>query len=101
MSTALLHVTRCRPLIAQPLAYESLAHPSGLALSPTGGALYVTEMMTNRVLRFVQVITPNFPRFRINSPRFRINSPTGVQPITRGARSHLAVAVGAAPRHPA
>ena len=55
MSTALLHVTRCRALIAQPLAYESLAHPSGLALSPTGGALYVTEMMTNRVLRFVQV----------------------------------------------
>jgi len=40
--------------LLQPLALESLAHPSGLALAPDESTLYVTEMLANRVLRFVQ-----------------------------------------------
>ena len=40
--------------LLQPLALESLAHPSGLALAPDESTLYVTEMPANRVLRFVQ-----------------------------------------------
>jgi aspartate beta-hydroxylase len=40
--------------LLQPLALETLAHPCGLALSPNDAALYVCEMMANRLLRFVQ-----------------------------------------------
>jgi sugar lactone lactonase YvrE len=38
----------------QPLAYECLAHPSGIALSPKEDIIYVAETMQNRVLRFIQ-----------------------------------------------
>jgi sugar lactone lactonase YvrE len=38
----------------QPLAYQCLAHPSGIALSPNDDAIYVCETMQNRLLRFVQ-----------------------------------------------
>jgi aspartate beta-hydroxylase len=38
----------------QPLAYECLAHPSGIALSPSEDLLYVAETMQNRILRFAQ-----------------------------------------------
>ncbi|KAL0486824.1 beta-lactamase domain-containing proteinonase [Acrasis kona] len=38
----------------QPLAYECLAYPSGIALSPKEDIVYVAETMMNRVLRFVQ-----------------------------------------------
>jgi len=38
----------------RPLALECLAHPCGVAVSPDGRAVYVAEMMLNRVLRFVQ-----------------------------------------------
>jgi sugar lactone lactonase YvrE len=40
--------------LLQPLAYECLAHPCGLALSPDEDVLYVAETMKNRILRFVQ-----------------------------------------------
>lgn len=40
--------------LLQPLAYECLAHPCGLALSPNEDVLYVAETMKNRILRFVQ-----------------------------------------------
>ena len=39
----------------KPLALGGLAYPSGLSLSPEEDVLYVSEMMANRVLRFVQV----------------------------------------------
>lgn len=38
----------------QPLALECLAHPSGIAVTENGTAIYVAETMTNRILRFVQ-----------------------------------------------
>ena len=40
--------------LLQPLVLESLAHPCALALAPDEGALYVAEMMQNRLLRLVQ-----------------------------------------------
>eukprot|EP00656_Telonema_subtile_P045994 TRINITY_DN5228_c0_g1_i4.p1 TRINITY_DN5228_c0_g1~~TRINITY_DN5228_c0_g1_i4.p1 ORF type:complete len:178 (-),score=52.10 TRINITY_DN5228_c0_g1_i4:79-612(-) len=40
--------------LLRPLAYECLAHPSGLALSKDQQLLYVSETMANRVLRFAQ-----------------------------------------------
>jgi sugar lactone lactonase YvrE len=46
--------------VLQPLAFECLAHPCGVALAPppphdpTLAPVYVAEMMRNRVLRFVQ-----------------------------------------------
>lgn len=40
--------------LLQPLALETLAHPCGLALSPNDSALYICEMMANRLMRFVQ-----------------------------------------------
>jgi len=40
--------------LLQPLALETLAHPCGLALAPNDAALYVCEMMANRLLRFIQ-----------------------------------------------
>ena len=40
--------------ILKPISLENLAYPSGIALSPSGRILYVTEMMTNRILRFFQ-----------------------------------------------
>ena len=38
----------------RPLALECLAHPCALAVSPDGARVYVAEMMTNRVLCYVQ-----------------------------------------------
>ena len=40
--------------ILKPLALNCLAHPSGIAMSADGNALYVAETFKNRVLRFVQ-----------------------------------------------
>ena len=40
--------------VLKPIALETLAHPTGLCLSPTGASIFVAEMMTNRLLRFVQ-----------------------------------------------
>ena len=40
--------------ILKPLALNCLAHPSGIACSSDGNALYVSETFNNRVLRFVQ-----------------------------------------------
>lgn len=40
--------------ILRPLALECLAHPCGIAVSSRGTAVYVAEMMTNRILRFAQ-----------------------------------------------
>ena len=40
--------------ILKPLALNCLAHPSGIAMSADGNALYVSETFKNRVLRFVQ-----------------------------------------------
>jgi len=41
--------------LLQPLALECLAHPSALALGPPGSrAVFVAELLSNRVLRFVQ-----------------------------------------------
>eukprot|EP01006_Ploeotia_vitrea_P023085 TRINITY_DN55536_c0_g1_i1.p1 TRINITY_DN55536_c0_g1~~TRINITY_DN55536_c0_g1_i1.p1 ORF type:complete len:208 (+),score=96.62 TRINITY_DN55536_c0_g1_i1:214-837(+) len=40
--------------ILQPLAYQCLAHPSGITLSPHGKFLYVAETNRNRILRFIQ-----------------------------------------------
>lgn len=40
--------------LLQPLALGTLSHPCGLALAPRGGALYVCELLANRLLRFVQ-----------------------------------------------
>ncbi|KAL1522353.1 hypothetical protein AB1Y20_017345 [Prymnesium parvum] len=40
--------------LLQPLALECLAHPSALAIGPDQRTIYITEMMTNRVLRLVQ-----------------------------------------------
>ena len=40
--------------ILKPLALETLAYPSGVAVSPDGKFVYVAEMMANRVLRFFQ-----------------------------------------------
>lgn len=37
--------------ILQPIVLESLAHPSGLVLSPDDQFLYIAETMQNRVLR--------------------------------------------------
>ena len=37
----------------KPVAYGTLAHPCGLALSPSGNVLYVAETLMNRVLRVV------------------------------------------------
>eukprot|EP00611_Tribonema_gayanum_P018089 TRINITY_DN31152_c0_g1_i1.p1 TRINITY_DN31152_c0_g1~~TRINITY_DN31152_c0_g1_i1.p1 ORF type:complete len:324 (-),score=26.28 TRINITY_DN31152_c0_g1_i1:28-855(-) len=38
----------------RPLALECLASPSGIAVSPNGSCVYVTERAANRLLRFVQ-----------------------------------------------
>jgi sugar lactone lactonase YvrE len=38
----------------QPISFENLASPAGIALSPNGKLVYVAETMTNRVLRFFQ-----------------------------------------------
>eukprot|EP01032_Pedospumella_encystans_P010388 gene10388-12147_t len=40
--------------ILKPIALESLAYPSGIAVSHDGKFVYVAEMMANRVLRFFQ-----------------------------------------------
>jgi len=40
--------------ILRPLALNCLAHPCGIAVSKRGEAVYVAEMMRNRVLRFSQ-----------------------------------------------
>merc|ERR1712166_451339 len=40
--------------LLRPLAYECLAHPSGVALSKDEQQLFVCETMANRVLRFAQ-----------------------------------------------
>ena len=40
--------------LLRPLAYESLAHPSGICLNAEESAVFVSEMAANRVLRFVQ-----------------------------------------------
>jgi len=40
--------------ILKPISLETLAYPSGIALSPDGKFIYVAEMMSNRVLRFFQ-----------------------------------------------
>lgn len=40
--------------LLKPILFECLAHPSGVALSPDEGVLYVAETMQNRVLRCVQ-----------------------------------------------
>jgi len=40
--------------ILKPLSYESMAYPSGLAVSKNNKIIYVAEMMANRVLRFFQ-----------------------------------------------
>mmetsp|Transcript_33432 Transcript_33432/g.73647 ORF Transcript_33432/g.73647 Transcript_33432/m.73647 type:complete len:284 (-) Transcript_33432:233-1084(-) len=40
--------------ILQPIALESLAYPSGIAVSHNGKFIYVAEMMANRILRFFQ-----------------------------------------------
>eukprot|EP00966_Prymnesium_polylepis_P005808 132430-Prymnesium_polylepis.1 len=40
--------------LLQPLALECLAHPSALAIAPDQRTIFVTEMMTNRLLRLVQ-----------------------------------------------
>ena len=37
----------------KPIVYGKLAHPSGLALSPTENVLYVAETLNNRILRIV------------------------------------------------
>jgi sugar lactone lactonase YvrE len=41
--------------ILRPISLEQLAYPSGIALDPSGTILYVTEMMTNRILRYTQM----------------------------------------------
>eukprot|EP00741_Cyanophora_paradoxa_P010527 tig00000158_g10179.t1 len=40
--------------ILQPICYESLAHPSGIALSRNQQTLFVAETLQNRVLRLAQ-----------------------------------------------
>jgi sugar lactone lactonase YvrE len=40
--------------ILRPLAYESLAYPSGIALSGDESSVFVSEMSANRILRFSQ-----------------------------------------------
>ena len=40
--------------ILKPVVLEKLAGPSGIAIAPNGKFIYVTEMMTNRVLRFFE-----------------------------------------------
>jgi len=40
--------------LLRPIAFECLAHPSGVAVSPEGSAVFVCETLRNRVLRFVQ-----------------------------------------------
>ena len=40
--------------LLQPIALECLAHPSGVAMAPNDSALFVTEMLMNRLLRAVQ-----------------------------------------------
>ena len=46
--------------LLQPLAYECLAFPSGIALSHDESMFYVCETMNNRVVRFVQKPTGVF-----------------------------------------
>ena len=46
--------------ILKPLALNSLAYPTGLALSPDERMVYVCEMATNRLLRFFQKPTGVF-----------------------------------------
>jgi len=38
----------------KPISLETLAYPTGIAISPDGKFIYVAEMMTNRILRFFQ-----------------------------------------------
>ena len=33
---------------------QSMAHPSGVAVSPDGNVVYVSETMANRIVRFVK-----------------------------------------------
>jgi aspartate beta-hydroxylase len=40
--------------LLKPLALECLAYPSGIAANAEGTIIYVSEMMTNRILRFVR-----------------------------------------------
>eukprot|EP01036_Dinobryon_divergens_P040732 gene40732-53897_t len=40
--------------ILKPITLETLAFPAGVAVSPDGKFIYVSEMMANRVLRFYQ-----------------------------------------------
>jgi sugar lactone lactonase YvrE len=40
--------------ILRPLAYETLAYPSGIALSGDESAVFVSEMSANRIIRFAQ-----------------------------------------------
>ena len=37
----------------KPIVYGKLAHPSGLAMSPSENVLYVAETLNNRILRIV------------------------------------------------
>lgn len=40
--------------LLQPLVLECLAHPCGITLSSNEDAIYVSETLNNRILRFVQ-----------------------------------------------
>lgn len=40
--------------ILKPIAFETLAYPSGIAVTNDGKFIYVAEMMNNRILRFFQ-----------------------------------------------
>ena len=43
--------------VLKPIVSSCLASPAGLAVSPNGNAIYVCEMLKNRLLRFVQYPT--------------------------------------------
>ena len=50
------HIAKVLPIahtMLNPIIYGKLAHPSGIALSPTENVLYVAETLMNRVLRVV------------------------------------------------
>ena len=46
--------------ILKPIVLEKLAGPSDVAVSPVNNFVYITEMMANRVLRFVEKPTGKF-----------------------------------------
>ena len=41
-------------MILKPLAYRSMAHPSGIAISNDGKVIFVAETLQNRIIRFAQ-----------------------------------------------